>query len=136
MDIKTSKKKISTTILISMTDVIFLLIIFLLIASNFASQTGLPIRLPGSQSAVRQTHQVIQIAYASHEHILFMGKKTDMQSLQSLLAQHFESREQMVRVSADQQTPLQTVIEIMDLIRAAGYDRIFIATEAISQTVR
>jgi len=131
MVIKTSKKKISTTILISMTDVIFLLIIFLLIASNFASQTGLPIRLPGSQTAVRQTHQVIQIVFSSHDNILFMGEKTDMQNLQSLLSQRFESREQVVRVSADQNTPLQTVIEIMDLIRASGYDRIFVATEAI-----
>ncbi len=133
MQIKTSKKKISSTILISMTDVIFLLIIFLLIASNFASQTGLPIRLPGSHSAVRQTHQVIQIVYASPDNVLFMGERTDMAELQELLALHFESREQVVRLSADFQTPLQTIIEIMDKIRAAGYDRIFVATEAIKQ---
>ncbi len=133
MQIKTSKKKISSTILISMTDVIFLLIIFLLIASNFASQTGLPIRLPGSHSAVRQTHQVIKIVFASPDNILFMGEKTNMAELQELLALHFESREQVVRLSADFQTPLQTIIEIMDKIRAAGYDRIFVATEAIRQ---
>jgi len=114
-----------------MTDVIFLLIIFLLIASNFASQTGLPIRLPGSHSAVRQTHQVIQIVYASPENILFMGKKTDLENLKDHLAKHFESREQVVRLSADQQTSLQSIIEVMDIIRSAGYDRIFVATEAI-----
>ncbi|MDD4309636.1 MAG: biopolymer transporter ExbD, partial [Candidatus Cloacimonetes bacterium] len=39
-----------------MTDVIFLLLLFLLIASNFASQTGLPIKLPGSTTSVRQSH--------------------------------------------------------------------------------
>jgi len=40
MKLRVSKQRISTTMLISMTDVIFLLLLFLLIASNFVSQTG------------------------------------------------------------------------------------------------
>ena len=51
MKLEISKKKISSTVLISMTDVIFLLLIFLLIASNFAAQTGLRLNTPSAKTS-------------------------------------------------------------------------------------
>ncbi len=129
MKIQTTKKKISTTLLISMTDVIFLLIIFLLIASNFASQTGLPIQLPGSVSSVRQTHQVIHIVFKDANNIDFMGEIITLNQLSDSLKKNFTSSEQVVRLSADKETALQTLISLMDTIRGAGYEKIFVATE-------
>ena len=129
MKIQLSKKKISTTLLISMTDVIFLLIIFLLIASNFASQTGLPVRLPGSVSSVRQTHQVVHIMFLDDENINFEGKIISIGELPLALRDSFVSAEQVVRLSADKEISLQTLISLMDTIRGAGYEKIFVATE-------
>ncbi len=131
MKIGIKSKKISSTQLISMTDVIFLLIIFLLIASNFASQTGLPIKLPGSNSSVRQTHQVLHIVYVDNTQIDFMGKIIPMEDLHKELMNAFQSKEQVVRLSADKATPLQTVITLMDTIRGAGFEKIFVATEGL-----
>ena len=132
MKIAVKSKKISSTLLISMTDVIFLLIIFLLIASNFASQTGLPIKLPGSNSSVRQTHQVVHVIYMDNTQIEFMGKVIPMEALHSELLKAYQSKEQVVRLSADKSTPLQTVITLMDTIRGAGFEKIFVATEGLS----
>ncbi len=132
MKIQLSKKKISTTLLISMTDVIFLLIIFLLISSNFVSQTGLPIRLPGSVSSVRQTHQVIHILYQGTDSVLFNGATVRLENLSDQLRAAFVSSEQVVRLSADKDTSLQTLISLMDSIRGVGFEKIFVATEAQS----
>lgn len=131
MKLSLSKKKISTTMLISMTDVIFLLIIFLLIASNFASQTGLPIRLPGSVSADRQTLETINITYFQDGTLYYNGKSISMEQLSSSLQSDFQDEQQVVRLSAEDDMALQRVIAVMDIIRQSGFERIFVATQQV-----
>lgn len=133
MKLKLSKKSISTTMLISMTDVVFLLIIFLLIVSNFSSQTGLPIRLPGSVSGVRHTIDQLNISYFQDGTLYYNQEKVSREELSERLKMDFESTAQVVRLSAEENTPLSEVISIMDIIRFAGYDKIFVATEVITK---
>lgn len=116
--------------LISMTDVIFLLLVFLLIASNFASQTGMPIRLPGSRTSERQTLQSISIKYYSNNQVFYNEMETNLTELQELLKLDFVDSAQVVRISAEKDIPLQQIIQVMDLIREAGFERIFVATDA------
>ncbi len=115
--------------LISMTDVIFLLLIFLLIASNFTSQTGLPVKLPGSVSASRMTNLTIHIVYRDEQNILLDGKNYNLKGLELALEELFESNEQVVRLSAEKTTDLQSLINVMDVIRLTGFEKIFVATE-------
>lgn len=115
--------------LISMTDVIFLLIIFLLIASNLTSQTGLPVKLPGSVSASRMTNLTIHIVYRDEQNILLDGKNYDLKGLELALEDLFETNEQVVRLSAEKTTDLQSLINVMDVIRLTGFEKIFVATE-------
>jgi biopolymer transport protein ExbD len=115
--------------LISMTDVVFLLLIFLLIASNFASQTGLPIKLPGSSTSVRQSHQTLLITYFSDERVFFMDEQVTLSELPKLLKAQFKSPEQVVRLATENTVQVQKLINLMDIIRASGYERIFVATQ-------
>ncbi len=131
MKLSVASKKISTSVLISMTDVIFLLLLFLLIASNFTAQTGLSFRLPGSSSQQRQTMQILNLVYTGEGVISYRGETYDLRSLGPALKKDFRNSEQVVRLSAAKSTPLQDVISIMDTIRDAGYERIFVATEAV-----
>lgn len=128
MKLRVSKQRISTTMLISMTDVIFLLLLFLLIASNFASQTGLPIKLPGSSTAVRQSHQVLLVSYFSDDRLYLNEKQVSIDDLQALLKEKYQSPEQVVRIATESQVQVQKLINLMDVIRGAGYERIFVAT--------
>jgi biopolymer transport protein ExbD len=111
-----------------MTDVIFLLLLFLLIASNFASQTGLPIKLPGSSTAVRQSHQVLLVSYFSDDRLYLNEKQVSIDDLQALLKEKYQSPEQVVRIATESQVQVQKLINLMDVIRGAGYERIFVAT--------
>jgi len=128
MKLRLSKQKISSTMLISMTDVIFLLLIFLLIASNFASQTGIPVRLPGSSTSERQTMHTINIKYYKGAVVFYNEMETDLNELRVLLKADFVDNTQVVRISAEQDIPLQELINLMDLIRASGFEKIFVAT--------
>lgn len=134
MKLGISKKKISSTVLISMTDVIFLLLIFILVASNFTVQTGLPFKLPGSVSRQRQTQEVLHIIYTSDQDIIFNAESYNLEELSFILKDEFVHSDQVIRLSADESTPLQNIITVMDVIRNAGFERIFIATEPIQET--
>lgn len=133
MKLSVSKKKISSTMLISMTDVIFLLIIFLLIVSNFSSQTGLPVRLPGSSTASRHTLQSISITYFADGKVFYDNDPISITDLENRLKVDFVNVEQVVRISAEEVVALQEIISLMDTIRQAGYQKIFVATEVEAQ---
>ncbi len=133
MKLGISSKKISSTVLISMTDVIFLLLIFILVASNFTVQTGLPFKLPGSVSRQRHTEDILHIIYANDQDILFNEASYSLEDLGPALRDEFVHEAQVVRLSADEATPLQNIISVMDVIRGAGFERIFIATEQVAE---
>lgn len=56
--------------------------------------------------------------------------------MSELLTADYTDSEQVVRLSAKQDTPLQKVILVMDIIRGAKYEKIFVATEVLKENQR
>lgn len=133
MKLRVSKQKISATMLISMTDVIFLLLLFLLITSNFVSQTGLPIKLPGSTTGIRQSNQPIQITYYHDGRLYLMDKDISFPQLENELKSLYQSPEQVVRISAENNLQVQKLIQLMDIVRSCGFEKIFVATTPLDE---
>jgi biopolymer transport protein ExbD len=133
MKLETTHKKISSTILISLTDVIFLLLIFLMLASNFITQTGINVRLPGSSSGIQHNFKTIEVIYNKDHQIIIHGILMDIEQFESILPAYFQSEEQVVRLVADKEVSLQDVIGIMDIIRNTGFEKITIATYKLPQ---
>jgi biopolymer transport protein ExbD len=132
MKIQTTHQKISSSILISLTDVIFLLLIFLMLASNFIVQTGINVRLPGSSSGVQHNLKAIEVIYNRNNQIVINNIQMDIEQFKSMLPAYFESKEQVVRIVADKEVELQDIIAIMDIIRNTGFEKITIATFRIN----
>lgn len=134
MKVNTTHKRISATYLTSLTDVIFLLMIFLLLASNFVTQTGINVKLPGSSSGMQQTIKVIEVVYKRNNEIILNNILMDLDQFKDILPTYYTSEEQAVRLIADKDITLQDVISIMDIIRNAGFEKITIATYKIPKT--
>ena len=128
MKIQTSHKRISATYLTSLTDVIFLLLIFLMLASNFITQTGISVRLPGSSSGIKQTIKPIEIVYNQNREVILNGILMDLNQCTQILPSYYKTSEQVIRLIADKSLSLQDIVQIMDVIRAAGFEKITIAT--------
>lgn len=133
MKLKSKRKSISSTMLISMTDVVFLLIIFLLLVSNFSSQSGLPIKLPVSNTSSRHTLQNIEINIYKNGKIYYNDKLVNIKELSDILSNSFSDEKSIVRISAEADIAFQRVIDIMDVVKASGFDKIFVATENVSK---
>jgi biopolymer transport protein ExbD len=113
-----------------MVDVVFLLIIFFMVSTTFITlETGLPVDLPRAQSAQAQPSELPTITVTRDERVFLAGAEVAMTELVVLLQEAMEASGQTtVVLRADEAVPHGFVVEVMDLIRVAGAQRIAIAT--------
>lgn len=130
MIIKTRKKRISTIGLISFTDVIFLLLIFLLISSNFITHSGIKVDLPGSNSQQNEYNKNISLTLTKNNEVFINSEIVGWEELPEVLNRKLiEDPEQVVVVRADETVQLKNVVKLLDIAKLSGTNRFFIATE-------
>jgi len=124
------KKRISSLALISFTDVIFLLLIFLLISSSYITHSGIKVNLPGSSSQQNDYNKNISLTLTNGDELFVNEEKTDWDGLPVILQQLLiDDPEQVVVVRADEDVPLKKVVKLLDIAKLSGTTRFFIATE-------
>lgn len=130
MKTKLKRKRISSLALISFTDVIFLLLIFLLISSSYITHSGIKVNLPGSSSQKNEYNKNISLTLTNDDELFVNEEKTDWEGLPVILQQLLiDDPEQVVVVRADEDVPLKKVVKLLDKAKLSGATRYFIATE-------
>lgn len=130
MIIKTRKKRVASIGLISFTDVIFLLLIFLLISSNFITHSGIKVDLPGSNSQQNEYNKNISLTLTKNNEIFINNEVVSWEELPNMLNRKLiEDPEQVVVVRADETVELKNVVKLLDIAKLSGTNRFFIATE-------
>ena len=130
MKIKLKRKCISSVALISFTDVIFLLLIFLLISTNFVTHSGIKVNLPGSSSKQNEFNRNLSITLTSADEIFIGNEFIAWEDVTAHLTRLLiADPEQVVVIRSDKEVPLKKVIKLLDLVQKTGTNRFFIATE-------
>jgi biopolymer transport protein ExbD len=130
MRTKLKKKRISTAALISFTDVIFLLLIFLLISSNFITHSGIKVELPGSNSQQNEFNKNISLTLTKDDEIFINNDAVTWEALPAELNKLLvDDPEQVVVVRADEDVVLKKIVRLLDIAKLSGTNRFFIATE-------
>jgi biopolymer transport protein ExbD len=113
-----------------MVDVVFLLIIFFMVSTTFITlETGLPVDLPQAQSAQAQPSDLPTVTVTRDERVFLAGAEVPVAELAVLLQATLEATGlTTVVLRADEAVPHGFVVEVMDLIKRAGAQRIAIAT--------
>jgi len=101
-------------------DVVFLLLIFFLVATQFAQDDQqLPIKLPSAQSAVPMTiePEEIVVHIARDGSMMVRGKLVDISELEALLRQSVVDNpiQQIVVLRGDKRVEFQTIVTLVDL---------------------
>ena len=130
MIVKTKKKRLSSIGLISFTDVIFLLLIFLLISSNFITHSGIKVDLPGSNSQQNEFNKNISLTLTKSNEVFINNEIVSWAELPEVLNRKLiDDPEQVVVVRADETVELKNVVKLLDIAKLSGTNRFFIATE-------
>jgi biopolymer transport protein ExbD len=110
-------------------DVVFLLIFFLLLSSNFILQPGIAVSVPFSRFTLgpQQNPQIISITGGAATAIYFRDQKTSLEQLGPLLdAAKRENRS--IIIKADRLTPYELVVAVTNAALEHGITSVALAT--------
>jgi biopolymer transport protein ExbD len=125
---RTKEYNFGWLVLLGLVDIVFLLIFFLLLSSNFILQPGISVSMPFSRFALgpQIKQQIISITGGAAPAIYFRDQKITLAQLGPLLdAARLEG--QSIIIKADRVTPYETVIEVTNAALEHGITSVALA---------
>jgi len=116
--------------LTSLIDIVFLLLIYFLLTTNFMVEEGIKVKLPQAKTAAPQTEEVITV-YVDRQGRAFLGaEEVSIARLFDRLKEMIGGQEnKLVVIKADRAVILNKAVKVMDVAKAAGAGRLCLATE-------
>lgn len=116
--------------LTSLIDMVFMLLIYFLLTTNFMVDEGIGIKLPHAQAAAPQTQQELTVFVDRDGRAYIRNKEVPDSKLFSRIKELLgKSDNKVVIVKADRAVMLNKAVRVMDLAKAAGAQRLCLATE-------
>ncbi|MFP3870529.1 MAG: ExbD/TolR family protein [Syntrophobacteria bacterium] len=116
--------------LTSLIDIVFLLLIYFLLTTNFMVEEGIKVKLPQAKASGPQTEETITV-YVDRDGRAFLGtREVSLAELFDRLKEMIGDQEnKLVVVRADRGVILNKTVKVMDIAKAAGAGRLCLATE-------
>ncbi|MEP1093501.1 MAG: biopolymer transporter ExbD [Cyclobacteriaceae bacterium] len=111
MNLKSKHKVQATFSMSSMTDVIFLLLIFFMLTASFITPSGLPVNLPSSKSS-EIVMQRISVTITKDLKYFVNNQKTSRGNVEALLRSNLGGDEGIVVLHCDASVPVERLVEI------------------------
>ena len=123
---------------ISLIDVLFCLILFLVVTTSFTQRSVMKLQLPKAEAGAQADPGGTLTILVDSEGKYFVGNeavlKTDVASLKEAIARIAgDRRDQPVILRADGRTPHQAVVTAMDALGQLGFAKLSIATTPASK---
>jgi len=116
--------------LTSLIDIVFMLLIYFLLTTNFMVDEGIKIKLPQAKAASPQVQKEITIYVKKDGRAYLENSEVSLDKLFKKLKQQIGKEEnKLVVIKADRAVILNKVVSVMDLAKAAGAGRLCLATE-------
>lgn len=116
-------------IVLPLVDIVFLLIFFLLLSSNFILQPGISVSLPFSRFTLgpQTNQQIISITGGAAPAIYFRDQRTSIEQLGPLLDEAKREGRSII-IKADRLTPYELVVAVTNAALEHGISSVALAT--------
>jgi len=116
--------------LTSLIDIVFLLLIYFLLTTNFMVDEGINIKLPQARASAPQTRQEITVYVDKDGQPYLENQPVPLDMLFTRLNDMIGGqKERLVVVKSDRNVVLNKAVKVMDIAKAAGAERLCLATE-------
>ena len=116
--------------LTSLIDIVFLLLIYFLLTTNFMVDEGIKIKLPQARASKPQTEETITVYVDKAGRSYLNDQEITMGNLFARLKEMIGSqKDKLVVVRADRGVILNKAVKVMDVAKSAGAGRLCLATE-------
>lgn len=113
-----------------MLDVVFILLIFFIVSTNFVQQSAVEIKRPQSSTAIRVDGSPIVVTLDTTGRVFFESKEIDIYYLPVRLQQiASQTPKAKLLVVADTHCPTGVTIKVLDIAKQAGISFTSVATE-------
>jgi biopolymer transport protein ExbD len=111
MDLRSKHKVNSAFSMSSMTDIIFLLLIFFMLTSNFITPSGLPVNLPSSKTS-NIVMQKVTVTVTSDLQYFVNSKQTSLAGIEGVLRNELTERDGVVVLHIDKDVPVEHLVKV------------------------
>ena len=117
MDLKSKHKVNASFSMSSMTDIIFLLLIFFMLTASFITPSGLPVNLPSSKSS-EIVMQKVSVTITEDLRYYVNDQKISRGALQSTLKSSLTGTDNIVVLHCDASVPVERLVEVAGIATA------------------
>ena len=116
--------------LTSLIDIVFMLLIYFLLTTNFMVDEGIKVQLPKADASSPQVHKEL-VVFVDSKGQTWIGQEkiTQDQLYASIKSELAKRRRKAVIIKADRSLVLNKAVQVMDLVKAAGAEKMSLATE-------
>jgi biopolymer transport protein ExbD len=114
MNLKSRNKRSVEFSMASMTDIVFLLLIFFMLTSTLVSPNALKLLLPKS-SGKTLAKQSVSVSIDESLQFYFNNEPVDFNQLEGLLLSNIQSEEATVVLNAEKSVPIEQVVQVMNI---------------------
>jgi biopolymer transport protein ExbD len=120
---------------VSLTDIVFLLLIFFLLSSSFVMQPGIKVHLPRAAPADATLEDRITVTIVGPGRVFLDNSLVGLGELPSRVQRLLRDRDPttVVVVRAERDTQLELLVQVMDMCRRGGATRFLIATQPVPE---
>lgn len=116
--------------LTALIDIVFLLLIYFMLTTNFLVDEGIKVKLPQARASAPQTEENITIFINKRGQAFMDEKPIAIEQLFSQIKLKIgNQKDRLVVVRADRTVILNHAVKVMDIAKAAGAARLCLATE-------
>ncbi|MGB4514549.1 MAG: biopolymer transporter ExbD [Bacillota bacterium] len=127
---RTGRRKPKVDI-VPMVDVMTFLIVFFMLFTTFRTNpAGLDIKLPRAETATPQQATTTVVTIDKSGNVYLENKRTSLDSLKVAINQRIQQNpNEIVVIGADSSTSYQRLVDVMDVARLAGANRLALAAD-------
>ncbi|MEM0969924.1 MAG: biopolymer transporter ExbD [Verrucomicrobiota bacterium] len=111
-------------------DVVFILLIFFIVTTVFVEETGIDINKPRAASSMELEQNSILIGITPGGEVYYGGREIGVGGVRPVIMRLLQTDSLPVIIQADEKTPTQVTVEVLDEAKLAGASQVFISTEA------
>lgn len=134
MKVRQRKKVDATFNMSSMTDIVFLLLIFFIVLSTFVSPPGVAVDLPKAEAGNKPESSGITVSIDAEGNFFINKKGIEYNALLAdLKSKVGNEANTTIKLSADGKVPLEVGVSLFADIKNLGYKKVVIATQPKDQ---
>lgn len=132
IEIERIKKPIRTVSMVPMINVVFLLLIFFLVAGTVEQVDIIDVELPEAESGEMIDEGHVQVLLGRYDEIIINDQPIQLSDIETVIAKALEHNDQrVITIKADARMAASRMIEVMDRIKLAGGKNLSLTTQEL-----